>query len=238
MIITLTDSNFGNLLFVRSEHVSAVTISSQTTYREGKVPDGVFRTTLIYTIGGNCLTVRESPEQVLEMCAAKMAANSPNCQVCGHERSAHAPKKAFCLVDNCQCSKFRLAESTFETCAECPKIQTCNEVEICLNNTRPADPAQSAPSAPTGQDWNDACDFIKKNADPEAIHLPYLEIANLVVTYAALRTAQLERELADALKPHTDLWTKYEAEVDKWSHRAETAEKRVKELEEIINRDK
>ncbi len=66
-IITVTDANYGNEIRLRADHVTACTIVSDTTYRDGKIPDGTFRRTLIYTIGGNQLAVRESPEEVWNM---------------------------------------------------------------------------------------------------------------------------------------------------------------------------
>lgn len=64
--ITLTDANYGNDLVIVTAHITACTIVSETTYREGHIPEGVFRRTLIYTIGGNQLQVRETPEEVIQ----------------------------------------------------------------------------------------------------------------------------------------------------------------------------
>jgi hypothetical protein len=65
--IILTDANYGTEVQVRADHITACTIVSETTYRDGKIPDGVWRRTLVYTIGGSQFAVRETPEQIWNM---------------------------------------------------------------------------------------------------------------------------------------------------------------------------
>ena len=68
--LVLTDANYGNDLYVRAAQVDAMTVVAENTYREGNIPDGVFRRTMVYTRGGNCLTVRETPETIQGMLRA------------------------------------------------------------------------------------------------------------------------------------------------------------------------
>lgn len=65
--ITLTDANYGNPIEIQAGHITATTIFAETTYREGRIPDGVFRRTLVYTLGGNQLAVREEPSEIWRM---------------------------------------------------------------------------------------------------------------------------------------------------------------------------
>jgi hypothetical protein len=63
-VISLTDANYGNEILIRADHITAVTIVAEITYREGMIPEGTFRRTLVYTVGGNQLAVREEPKEV------------------------------------------------------------------------------------------------------------------------------------------------------------------------------
>ena len=62
--IILTDANYGTPLPIVAAHISATSIVAETTYRDGMIPDGAFRRTLVYTLGGNCLSVRESATEI------------------------------------------------------------------------------------------------------------------------------------------------------------------------------
>ena len=63
-MITLTDANYGNPLYVVANDITGLTICAETTYREGMIPEGTFRRTIVYTVGGNQFQVRETPEEV------------------------------------------------------------------------------------------------------------------------------------------------------------------------------
>ena len=63
-MITLTDANYGNPLYVVAQDITGLTIVAETTYREGMIPGGTFRRTIVYTVGGNQFQVRETPEEV------------------------------------------------------------------------------------------------------------------------------------------------------------------------------
>lgn len=65
--LLLTDANYGNGFWVRPDSIDAMSIVAEQTYREGTIPDGVFRRTLVYTRGGNCLSVRESPAEIFRL---------------------------------------------------------------------------------------------------------------------------------------------------------------------------
>jgi hypothetical protein len=65
--IAATDANYGNPFWIRVHDISALTIVAENTYREGQIPNGVFRRTLIYTKGGNQFAVRETPDAIMEV---------------------------------------------------------------------------------------------------------------------------------------------------------------------------
>lgn len=64
--ITLTDANYGNPVYLVPDDITGISIVAETTYRDGMIPDGTFRRTVIYTVGGNQFQVRETPEEVIE----------------------------------------------------------------------------------------------------------------------------------------------------------------------------
>lgn len=74
-MLKLTDANYGNALYVKPQDITAVTIVAETTYRDGMIPDGTFRRTLVYTVGGNQLAVRETPEEIMDALADRPAAS-------------------------------------------------------------------------------------------------------------------------------------------------------------------